>query len=499
MLGFEEEDVEGHPKPLEEEVTNLNFTRNDPALPDIGDLVVFFGPPFAGKTRYFHERLSLTHTRVSSLDLRGESIHRLVKRVTGLLQSGQNVVVDDCNTKPELRQSYLGITKTFPHLRISAVSFWPVGGLRQCLWAREYVLAETGATAGFDSVEEIHKWFAGVKQPPRKHEGYGHILGVRSFLYPSNCAAEFSRPSLIIDAATLVEFVPAQNRGGNVVCECVPKFKDPERSLNEWVRETGGTLVLMVSEPHIFPSSLQMYIEEPITYFELMQSYHDQLLEALALIAPAQCPIQILGLSYSAASSHCWWDLPNPGMVACAQRLHRINLDDSIVVTDEQSPWYQMAEYLGIDSISARLLFQPRGVEGWNAMTRLRRHVKQNSAPHSDWEFTRKLSVGTTQHLDLETDPDLALPEAQCAGFWWEQRHGVAVVIEDEDIESKGPAAKRKLPAWMASNVQGGDEEENVLPTQPSKRRMDDNEEIDRISVQTATFEVANSENDDEW
>ena len=57
-------------------------------MPSVGSLVLFYGPPFAGKTRFFFERFSLTHTRMSRGDL---SVHRLVKAVAKKLQEGVNV------------------------------------------------------------------------------------------------------------------------------------------------------------------------------------------------------------------------------------------------------------------------------------------------------------------------------------------------------------------------------------------------------------------------
>ena len=159
----------------------------------------------------------------------------------------------------------------------------------------------------------------------------------------------------------------------------------------------------------------------------------------------------------------CWWDLPNPGMFAAAQRILGLNFDTSIVVSEEHSPVYQVAQQLGMAFVSGRALFQQTAeTKGWSAMSRLRRHVRRGAQPADEWLFTRFMAQGTIAHLE-EDDPDLALPQAECAGCWWQSLVGSGGNDHDGERAKQSQfgttdTQPRRLPSWM---MHGGIEEDD--------------------------------------
>lgn len=86
------------------------LVANDPVLPQV-ELVLFYGPPCCGKTLYYTETLSASHTRVSARDTPVGSLHSVVRRVLALLLQGQNVAVDDENALPETRDAFIRAVK----------------------------------------------------------------------------------------------------------------------------------------------------------------------------------------------------------------------------------------------------------------------------------------------------------------------------------------------------------------------------------------------------
>lgn len=134
-------------------------------------------------------------------------------------------------------------------IRVRAICFWPFGGVRQCLWAREFCIAQRQSTAAIASVTDVgectwrHCFFlflfirkiegfsALSRKPPKRFEGFDHVLNVRSYLF-CNSQFAFDRPCLFIDAASLCRFevVP-----GTDAFECVLKHREEtEWILRDW-------------------------------------------------------------------------------------------------------------------------------------------------------------------------------------------------------------------------------------------------------------------------
>jgi hypothetical protein len=234
-------EADGNDPGLGSEVENkpAQFSRDDPVLPS-NELVLLFGPPLSGKTRYFEEKLlSRGFTRVSAVEMFKTdpllSLRGVAKQVCALLAEGKNVCLDDENAKAETRKAYIDLVKQrLPQTRTRAVCFWPFGGLKQCLWAREYALAERHSTAGFASVAEIGEWFSSLsRKPPKRFEGFEHVLNVRSYLY-CNSLREMNRSCLFVDAASVCHFVSIP---GTQTFECQLRSEEIGPVLREWYQK----------------------------------------------------------------------------------------------------------------------------------------------------------------------------------------------------------------------------------------------------------------------
>jgi hypothetical protein len=412
----------------------VDFTRNDPVLPS-NELVVFFGPPFCGKTRYFDERFASTHTRVCARELFAAnaklSLHAVVKMVVQLLVEGQNVVLDDEHMKLETRASYLdAVRQRMPPLRVRAINFWPFGGHKQCLWAREFAVTELSQSSGFASIAEIGEWFSSLlKRVPKRHEGYSHILNVRSYLF-CNAPKELSRPALFLDAAALVSFVPIP---GSEMCEARRRFPECNAILSEWLHDhPDGVVVALAPEALLFPASVEMYADDPLSFLQLLEAYHQQMVSELTLCAPPDGALHVVGCGYTITDN--WWLPPNPGMIAAAQRIHGIDLCAATFACEDNSPWHGLARELGLTTVRAERLFQSREQSGWATSVRLRKFsVRADATLSPVWGFTRSMSAGSPAESD-----DICKRQGDVAGCWWRSLAAEAVQLPRVQQSDKG-------------------------------------------------------------
>jgi len=74
---------------------------------DLVELVLLWGPPCSGKTRYFYSHLSSSHLRLSPSDDPSLSLHRFISIVISHLVGGRNVAIDDVNGLPQTRRSFI--------------------------------------------------------------------------------------------------------------------------------------------------------------------------------------------------------------------------------------------------------------------------------------------------------------------------------------------------------------------------------------------------------
>ena len=93
------------------------------------------------------------------------------------------------------------LAKKAPQIRVRAICFWPFGGLNQCLWAREFLVAEKRHSV---SAQSIRDWFSAGRKPPKRFEGFHHVVNVRTYLFCNSSVLD--RRALFVDGSSLCRF-----------------------------------------------------------------------------------------------------------------------------------------------------------------------------------------------------------------------------------------------------------------------------------------------------
>lgn len=315
----------------------------------------------------------------------------------------------------EKNKAYLDmLSKKAPQVPCRAICFWPFGGFRQCLWARECCIAERQQSTNCAGVVDIQEWFSTLsRKPPKRFEGFVSVLNVRSYL---SSPVPFDHPCLFVDAGSLCGFEAVP---GTDSFHCVVKRReDTEWVLRDWYVEfwivaffflvsffqcrcsenPRGLIAILALESQLFPASVEMYADEddPLVYFELLELYHSALVSSLREVVGkiGGGRAELLGTRYNSGDMH-WWNCPSPGMIAFAQRVHKIDLNASMMVCSESSGFWGLARELGLSTIRDELLFQSKRTCGWSLSDRLRKmSVSPSVNKNSDWLFTRLLSEG---------------------------------------------------------------------------------------------------------
>lgn len=419
-----------------------------PVLPSV-ELAVLCGPPMCGKTLYLRETFAATHTRVCIAEEAG-SLHAVVKLVMGLLASGRNVVLDGENALPATREAFtLAARKSVPHARLRAVNFYPVGGLHQCLWAREHAVVERGQVSGLASADDIQRWFLGPRLMARRQEGFVQVSSVRSQLYTN---IKLTARALLVDASAAWEFARTD---GDSYAVRLARPALPQL-LHEWQRECGDApVVVLLAESLVFPSALALYAEEPITYTGLVDLYRQQLLRAIASIVDPLRRVCVVAQEY--ASTEGEWTL-----VAQAQRIHGLALAECICILGRASVFEPLCAQYGIRTLGVDRLCER---SGWNGAARVRRYAAPAPPPNDATAFLRD-----AWYSDL---PDVASvpPQASFAGRYWTQFEsdpsvGMMVPVSELQQHARPTAARthRVLPAWLHAVADDDGDAEEAVP-----------------------------------
>lgn len=385
----------------------------------------------------------------------------------------KNVVVDDENTKVHTREAFLvAVRASVPHCRLRAINFFPQGGLQQCLWAREFAVAERGQVSGLASVEEIRQWFLASKEMARKTEGYIQVSVAKPTLYING---KLDNSALIIDASSLIEFRrrPGRQHSSDsyevaLVCE------DARQTLHEWKQATpNGQLVVLCCESHLFPSSLQMYAEEPITYTGLIEVYRQQMLAALEALGP----IHVVALEYGAEGQE--WNL-----IAMSQRLHGWSVSNAVFVVPQGggvSPFEQVCHAFGLRTLNPGRLFESRSENGWSGAVRVARYSTKLPEPTDGSHFLR--DIWCCDLVSMQKEVSL---EASFAGRYWkilgrrqeQEEEEEPQAVAEENQSSQQQRRARTLPDWMLQGAVGesvDDEDDNNAVQKRVKRENEIN------------------------
>lgn len=361
------------------------------------------------------------------------------------------MVVEDENAHPATRQSYISLIRSkLPDVKLRAVNFVPSGGSLQCLWARQFAILEHCQTTGFASVADVQGFFSSdVVRPCARHEGFFSVSNVRTVLY-SNCPQKFDRPALLVDAAAVVTFVHVESD----VFEARPVHAEAGDVIQAWRVEHGtGVVVALVDEAAIFPASLEILAnEDPVAYLGLLEQYHHQVVGLLRTLGVGG----VVGVRYQVGgASDSWLSSPNPGLLAAAQRLFRVDLAAATLVCrgDEAVGWSRRGALWGLSlaTVGSNHFFQPRALCGWGPAARLRRFALPAQQPPpaaaDPWAFLRAFAQGSTASVE-----ELCTPCGECGGcFWWSEDVTVGDTMvgqedkgkeEEDDDESNKKRAK---------------------------------------------------------
>ena len=224
--------------------------------------------------------------------------------------------------------------------------------------------------------------------------------------------------------------------------------------LREWSL-CNGVIVIFANEAHLFPASVEMYKEEDegLVYFELLESYHQQLKHCLSKIAADASDVHIALIGSRYLSDERW----PPGMFACAQRLFGIDLNLSVFVGSDLS----VAKDLSLSTIRDDLFFQK---SGWNVSDRLRKMGTPGGVQkNSDWLFTRLIGEGEKLEFDVANEAEVA------GGRYW-----MTLSRRNEEMEEKR----------MKSNIQRIKFEEEIEEEQIEEKRMEEKSNIQRIKFE---------------
>ena len=453
---------------------SLSYTcYNDPVLPE-NEVVLLWGPPFSGKTKYFQDRFNhSSYKRISTKDFPNESLHSIILKMIKILLEGESIVFDDENRKTETRKSIIdGVRKKLPTCRFRAVCFWPVGGLGQCLWAREFAIVEKEDFGQLATFSEVCEWFAMVRRVPKRHEGFERITNVKTNLY-CRSLLQMNKPALLIDVCSMLKFVPLAEFD-YAVCAAKMRYDNVKETLEEWRLENReGVVVFCCSESLVFPASLQLYFDDALTYLELQQRYKQDMLDLIRSCIPSKCHAVIVAHSYC-CEEKSFWNPPNPGMIACAQKLAGLDLRKSVVVCDENGSFCSMVRDVGLNYVRSEK-FWNKAHNGWNANAKIRKFMVKAPLDEKEenWEFLH--------HLVVIDEAINTQEQRNMAEHYWEILKGTENEDNDEKDENREVIEEdidiaRRLPLWMEEEKEQDEEQDEGIPVNADKENGEEDE-----------------------
>eukprot|EP00029_Vermamoeba_vermiformis_P006310 TRINITY_DN2437_c0_g2_i2.p1 TRINITY_DN2437_c0_g2~~TRINITY_DN2437_c0_g2_i2.p1 ORF type:complete len:549 (-),score=144.30 TRINITY_DN2437_c0_g2_i2:755-2368(-) len=434
------------------------------------ELVLFYGPPCSGKTRFYYQEYSQTHTRISPRDdYPDKSLHHVVSEAIKLLREGTQVVIDDCNAHEDTRQSYIArVKEAVPHTRTVLVVFRPVHGVRQCEWQLEWNLAaRCNVTQRDTNQADQHgtyiDWSAWQKtfehEPVSLLEGFNSTRYVDSRLYAARPREQFNNAALIIEAQALVEY--SMDALCQVKCALQPHVSSV---LREWSGGHGAwRVVVLVDESALYPMSIEL-IEDPELQISVIQQCRTALQQQLTALQLHK-PVYYLLSEYNSFEQTHFFKLQRGGMIAWAHMRHGLALPQCVYVTatPKNKP---VSAPCGLKYCHAADLFNNNG---WGTDSKLRKYTREQASPSttellSDVEYS-DVPVKSTEPLQLSSASGEWTINTEQGGFG--RVHGccwpgsIAVSNElpvpiaplvDRDYQATPPRKSRALPEWLSPN-----------------------------------------------
>lgn len=295
------------------------------------ELVLFYGPPYCGKTAHFFRRYA--GGRHERLSLGDESRHQLQKNVLFHLGRGRSVVVDDCNRSATLRtELFRRARERFPQVRLVLVQFVPEGGWAQCEWGHEWALAEPeleNVEAGLAFDRELREWRA-LGGPPSMPADIPDIRleSVEGSRLPLHSRLPLCNMGLIVDLSVLLRPVSWEEANPHAVKAIARWSQGPtppgKRRIVIAVYNENQMLVRQECDGGILAAP-------PV---EAQVAQQRQALLKVFADFELPCPLNYVCVDYkSSKPTDRFYSAPGPAMIAWCQRRYHLSLADTVVVT----------------------------------------------------------------------------------------------------------------------------------------------------------------------
>ncbi|XP_038045636.1 uncharacterized protein LOC119720149 [Patiria miniata] len=297
--------------------------KNDRLMAKPVEVVMLFGPPFAGKTAYCKHHLSTSHERISAIDQFKEDptlgLRQVILKIVALLKQGKSVVIDDENWSRSTRQSYVtSISSKVPNCKFRCIKFNSDGPL-SLRWMHQWSLAKSLLNLDETSLNDlaqrearISQWLgedvAGKRPEFPTAQGGLNLQDVRVRL-TAEVDYKFEVPALFIQWEGIVQPNDART---NQCMEGTREVLQTWTSCNPW-----GRIIIISGRSHSDDSTSRMSSKEIV--MDMKQSL-------MELCQSVPCPIYSTLLPDPNSSSSSFATPPQPGLLAFLQRFHHIHL-----------------------------------------------------------------------------------------------------------------------------------------------------------------------------
>ncbi|XP_022080806.1 uncharacterized protein LOC110973903 [Acanthaster planci] len=287
------------------------------------EVVMLFGPPFAGKTAYYKHHLKRSHERVSAVDLFREDsdlgLRQVILKIVSLLKQGKRVVIDDENWSKSTRLSYVkSISAKVPNCKFRCIKFNTDGPLA-LHWLQEWSLAKSILSCDERSLDDwarcearISRWFGDDvtgRRPeiPTAEEGIS-LQDIQVKLVADDVDYKFEVPALFIEWEGICQ---QKEDGTNRSLEGTREVLQTWTSCNPWGR------IIIISHGSCSDDAISK-VPDNWTVISMKQALMD-------LCQSLPSPVYFYHHS-DPKSSPSFATPPQPGTLAFLQRFHHIHL-----------------------------------------------------------------------------------------------------------------------------------------------------------------------------
>ncbi|XP_072025161.1 uncharacterized protein [Amphiura filiformis] len=392
------------------------------------DVIMFYGPPFGGKTAYFYHILRETHQRVSAAELFQENpdigLRQVILKIASLLRDGKKVVIDDENWTKALRTSYVKtLSAKFPKCKFLCLKFNPEELVSY--WSMEWYLAEKVLQHDLSHIcdlkkasRKLHHWYGNYRdessvlklEEPRQEERMT-IKVVKPKLL-AQVDYKFEVPALFLQW----EAVIVSSNGSNSIHTRLIDVINCWLATNPW-----GRVIIIFDSMTTKRDSVNSDSSEDLS----VESYKPLLSR---LCNDITVPVYMFQIQ-SPVSDQKFCCPPQPGILAFLQRLHHLHLfHRHTLYLYGTNDHYKMADGAGVRHAPAKtVLCKPLMVVSSKCATKVA--VKHEL---KDINFKPRVT-GQSSSPDLHVPLFTKTKESTFDGQWgyyeellpWKYMHGI--------------------------------------------------------------------------